>query len=61
MSRQDEDEVEDELQGLEQEVAGESKLPEVPSSELPDDIRRKEEKRRAPAKERTKDDTALLA
>lgn len=61
MSRQDEDEVEDELQDLEQEVTGERKLPEVPTSELPEDTRQKEEKRRTPARERTKDDTALLA
>jgi charged multivesicular body protein 6 len=51
MSNQDEDEVEDELEALEREVAGPVKLPDVPVAPLPGAT--KEEKERQ-AKERAK-------
>ncbi|EAS31666.3 SNF7 family protein [Coccidioides immitis RS] len=40
MSNQDEDEVEDELEELEREVAGSVKLPDVPTSALPEEEER---------------------
>ncbi|EEH46160.1 ESCRT-III subunit protein VPS20 [Paracoccidioides brasiliensis Pb18] len=55
MSNQDEDEVEDELESMEQEISGPVRLPDVPTSELPEETeqqKREKEKQRAKARAR---------
>ncbi|PGH19144.1 hypothetical protein AJ80_04223 [Polytolypa hystricis UAMH7299] len=60
ISNQDEDEVEDELEALEQEVAGPpAKLPDAPTSTLPDEVRSKEERARERKRERAKARAAM--
>lgn len=51
MSNQDEDEVEDELEALERQVAGPVKLPDVPAAPLPGATKQEKEQQ---AKERAK-------
>jgi charged multivesicular body protein 6 len=52
MSNQDEDEVEDELEALENELAGPLRLPDAPTALLPENLSERE--REEKAKERAK-------
>lgn len=64
MSNQDEDEVEDELDALEQQVAGTVKLPDVPAAPLPDSTKEEKEQKakdRAKARARARAATPLAA
>lgn len=62
MSNQDEDEVEDELEALQREVAGVVEMPNVPSAALPElTAQEKEDRARERAKARAKERTAMLA
>lgn len=62
MSNQDEDEVEDELDALERQVAGSVKLPDVPVTPLPDATKvEKEQKAKERAKARARARTATAA
>lgn len=54
ISNQDEDEVEDELEAMEREIAGVEALPDVPTKALP-------AKERAEARQKERERTAMLA